>query len=338
MAKTIKFNLICDDKPVRTIEDLQNNFSVEDVLYYYNNGLLRRWLKVRGYDKEAEEVASITEETPIEIVKKLIGIFKVESDAKKVEENVYILQYLEERKKLCDIYEKQNFKTKEIIDDYRAGYIQLVDDMLKNPDDMNKIKTDIAGIVADYSWILELDHRRLFYLLKETSPLAIMCLLMNDKSRNYYLPVLMSVADNSVEVSAASNSSEDTGDPIVVKVAIEGEMYDIIIEYNYDTETNRDKGKMYDIICSMIKSSDFDAKLGDKLHSFAGITDGYWKDLESKGKKFMIISMGDGDYVRSAGVQGGDLSSADITNKFVIVDGIDYKSNSSTRKLLYMEV
>ena len=39
MAKTIKFNLICDDKPVRTIEDLQNNFSIEDVLEYYNNKL-----------------------------------------------------------------------------------------------------------------------------------------------------------------------------------------------------------------------------------------------------------------------------------------------------------
>ena len=44
MAKTIKFNLICDQKPVRTIEDLQNNFSIEDVLAYYRNGLLTRWL------------------------------------------------------------------------------------------------------------------------------------------------------------------------------------------------------------------------------------------------------------------------------------------------------
>lgn len=54
MAKTIKFNLICDDKPVRTIEDLQNNFSIEDVLSYYNNKLLQRWLEVRGYTEELE--------------------------------------------------------------------------------------------------------------------------------------------------------------------------------------------------------------------------------------------------------------------------------------------
>ena len=56
MAKTIKFNLICDNTPVRTIEDLQNNFSIEDVLNYYRNGLLCRWLKVRGYEEELKKV------------------------------------------------------------------------------------------------------------------------------------------------------------------------------------------------------------------------------------------------------------------------------------------
>lgn len=46
MAKTIKFNLICDNKPIRTIDDLQNNFLIEDVMEYYDNGLLDRWLEV----------------------------------------------------------------------------------------------------------------------------------------------------------------------------------------------------------------------------------------------------------------------------------------------------
>lgn len=59
MAKTIKFNLICDNKPIRTIEDLRENFSIEDVLEYYNNGLLQRWLLVRGYDEYLREVKNI---------------------------------------------------------------------------------------------------------------------------------------------------------------------------------------------------------------------------------------------------------------------------------------
>ena len=60
MAKTIKFNLICDEKPVRTIEDLQDNFSIEDIYRYYGNGLLLRWLDVRGYVAEAEKVKAIS--------------------------------------------------------------------------------------------------------------------------------------------------------------------------------------------------------------------------------------------------------------------------------------
>lgn len=51
MAKTIKFNLILDGYPVRNLEGLQEHFSIEDILKYFRNGLLLRWLKVRGIQK-----------------------------------------------------------------------------------------------------------------------------------------------------------------------------------------------------------------------------------------------------------------------------------------------
>lgn len=305
MAKTIKFNLICDGKPVRTIEDLQNNFSIEDVLAYYNNQLLHRWLRVRGYEQELEAVSAITSTEPMEIIKELIRIFDVVTNAEKVEESIYMLKYLDERKERCARYKEEEYDTELIIKDYEAGYRQLVDGILDNPTDAAKIKANIAEIVSNYAWILKLNHRNLFYVLIEKSMLAVMCLLMNEKSRNYYLPVEKTEEDGTVTL---------------------------------DTSKNADKKLMFDRICLMIKRPDFMPMLEGNLVSFSGITDGYWKDLEPKGKQYMIVSMGEGDYVRSAGHSGGDLSSADIMNKFVIVDGIDYKSNSDTRKLLYMEV
>lgn len=303
MAKTIKFNLICDDKPVRTIEDLQNNFSIEDVLAYYNNKLLHRWLEVRGYTEELEKVNGITAEKPIGIIRELIKIFNVVSDDKKAEESVYMLEYLDERKELCDIYNKNDFNTKSVIDDYQTGYKQLVDGILENPEDVAQIKAIIAEMVTNYKWVLDMNNRDFFWSLRDRSVLAIMCMIMNDKSRYYYLPKHKSLSESSDE----ENMDED-------------------------------KSEMFQEICTIIESPDFQTKLGENLKSFAGVTDGYWKDLEPKGKKYMIISMGSGDFVRSAGVQGGDLSNIDVTNKFVIVDGIDYKSNSATRQLLYMEV
>lgn len=305
MAKTIKFNLICDGHPVRTIEDLQNNFSIEDVLAYYNNQLLHRWLRVRGYEQELEAVSAITSTEPMEVIKELIRIFDVVTDAGKVEESVYMLKYLEERKELCALYDQQNYNVTHIIEDYEAGYRELVAGILANPNDAAKIKANIAEIVSNYAWILELNHRKLYYDLIGRSPLAVMCLLMNETSRTYYLPV------------------EKTGEDGTVVL---------------DTTKNTDKKTMFERICLMIKRSDFATILEGNLISFSGVTDGYWKDLEPKGKRFMIVSMGVGDYVRAAGHSGGDLSSADVLNKFVILDGIDYKSNSATRTLLYMEV
>jgi len=329
MAKTIKFNLICDDKPVRTIEDLQENFSIEDVLKYYQNGLLLRWLEVRGYESEYKKVSDISEIEALEIVKELIKIFDVEAEEKKVEEGVYMLQFLEERKELCEAYKQDSFKAQGIIDDYQTGYKQLIDGIIENPNDVARIKANIAELMSGYKWAMDLNHRQLFWELKELSPLAIMCFLMNDEARKYYLPM-------PVRRDNASDADEEEKKVNIAAAFVKKE--DDSTAVSYDTENNADKRNMYNAICSMLKSSDFISRLGDNLYVFAGVTDGYWKDLETKGKKYMIISMGSGDYVRSAGLQGGDLASTDIENKFVIVDGIDYKSNSSSRQLLYMEV
>lgn len=305
MAKTIKFNLICDGKPVRTIEDLQNNFSIEDILAYYNNHLLHRWLQVRGYDKELTAVSAITSDAPIDIVKELIKVFGISMDDKKIEEDIYILKYLEERKERYDIYKSEEFNIKRIFDDYEAGYDRLVTGILENSSDVAVIKANIKEIVSNYAWAFALDHRKLYYTLRKKSALAVMCLLTNEKSRCYYLPV-KTICEDGTE--------------------------------GLDTDIDKDKKEIFSNICSLINEPKFPSMLSGNLISFSGVTDGYWKDLEEKGKQYMIINIEVGDYVRSAGSRGGDLSWSDIRNKFVILDGVDYKSNSNTHKLLYMEV
>ena len=126
MAKTIKFNLICDNTPVRTIEDLQNNFSIEDVLNYYRNGLLCRWLEVRGYDEQLKKVKAIRATDSMDIIKELIAIFEISCDMKKVEEYIYILKYQIEEQLQNDVYEKEGYQVDTIIEDYRQGYSRLI--------------------------------------------------------------------------------------------------------------------------------------------------------------------------------------------------------------------
>ena len=305
MAKTIKFNLNCDGYPVRTLEDLQNHFSVQDVWGYYQNGLLQRWLDVRGYETETKAIAAVTNKDAMTVMKELIRIFKVETDTDQVEQSLYILKYEEERQKRLAAYQEESHNMQQIIRDYHSGYARLATDILKHPDDAARIKANIRTIVEEYPKLLKLNHRNLFYLLKEKSALALMCCLMNDTTRAYYLPV---------------NVSKEKG------------------KTELDTEYNADKAAMYKAICDLVEESSFSEKLGNNLLRFSGQTDGYWKDLAAKGKKYIIIKMESRNYVRSAGQTGGDLSYDEVAKKFVILNGIDYKSAYPLDELWYMEV
>lgn len=308
MTKTIKFNLICDGKPVRTIEDLQNNFVIEDVLAYYDNKLLHRWLEVREYNSQWEKISAIESDDAIKIIKELIHIFDMDIDEKKIEESIYILKYKKQRKESFTSYERKGYKVRSIIDDYEAGYRKLIDEILNNLHDIAIIKANIHIIAEDYEWIFKLNHKNLFSILRSKAPisyLAIMCILMNEKLRKYFLPVEVSGEDGTISL---------------------------------DTDQNVDKREMYRSITEMLTHFMFDVYLERDLVTFSGKTEGYWKELEPKGKKYMIISMCEGDYVRAAGNSGSELSSTDVRNKFVILDGIDYRSDSSTNILRYMEV
>ena len=94
MAKTIKFNLILDNHPVRNIEELQEHFSIEDMLKYFENGLLLRWLKVRGYEKEYIAVENIGKSLGNkDIIVSLLKIFKMNDiDIDDIEKEVSILE------------------------------------------------------------------------------------------------------------------------------------------------------------------------------------------------------------------------------------------------------
>lgn len=314
MAKTIKFNLICDGQPVRTIEDLQENFSVEDMLGYFESGLLLRWLKVRDYKDEYKEVSEISTKDDLEIAKKLIKIFNVETDEKEIAKDVYILQFLKERSQKISKYDSNRLETDEIVKNYTKEYADLVKEIMDNSDDISRIKANITEIVNNYKPVLQMNYRELFWKMADRDYLlVIMCFLMNSVMRKYYLD--------------AGQSEND--------------------EKNMDTTIKKDKEEIYKKICSYFEPSadiykstedDIVKVLGDNVSVFDGKTDEYWKDLEVKGKKYMILGIGTRDKVRAAGDHNGDLSYEDVNNKFPIVDGIDYMSNSITSKLMYMEV
>ncbi|MCX7066098.1 MAG: hypothetical protein NTW85_00115 [Methylococcales bacterium] len=72
--------------------------------------------------------------------------------------------------------------------------------------------------------------------------------------------------------------------------------------------------------------------------SYTGVTDGYWKDLQPKGTYCLILSIEAGNFIRNSGKNGEELNAEAINKQFLILDGIDYKSNNADHTLIYMVI
>ena len=311
MAKTIKFNLVCDDKPIRTLDDLRNNFCVDDIITYYRNGLLERWLTVRGFTEELEQLKAIAPADDRTIIHELVKIFHVDDDPTDIDRDTYIFTFRQEQAAELKRQQEQGYKHKYVIDDYHAGYEALIDTIIDNKNDMPKIKAAVQEIDERYHTLFCMHSGNLLNLFLERAPMAVFAMLMRPNMRKVYLP---------------EDFSSNT--------------FMLPMRENVDDEHNTrfDTMGLYKQIRSLLNYNKLKEILADNLKEFAGITDGYWKDIQPKGQTCMILSIEGGNYVRPAGQSGSDLAANDICGKFVILDGIDYKSNNASQKLLYLEV
>ena len=82
MAKKIRFPLEMDNGvEVRSMEELRNNFSLDRVLEYIQNGKLVTWLRDRYENNIADAIAEL-DKTDSELPKKVSDIFDVPYDEK----------------------------------------------------------------------------------------------------------------------------------------------------------------------------------------------------------------------------------------------------------------
>ena len=186
MAKTIKFNLSCDGHPVRTLEDLREHFSMEDVLEYLNNGMLARWLDIQGYTAEKEQVEQITADNDRDRLWALVNIFDIDADQKEVTERAQQLDWKNRQKALSAAYQASGESRRQILDDYFAGYENAVKTILENPDDYGIIQAAVADIDEHYRAIFDKGYMQLLLDIHEVSPLGAFTLLTRLHMREVY--------------------------------------------------------------------------------------------------------------------------------------------------------
>lgn len=359
MAKTIKFNLILDGKPVRTIQELQENFCIDDILEFYRNGLLQKWLKVRGFDEYLNKVEAISEQKSVII--QLIKIFEIEQSEKEIKEAVYSLEFWQERKIELEEWGKKDKNIREIIAGYHNGYDVLKANILENKNDIAFMKSAAKEILDKYIEIFKIDFATFFQLMKNSAQLFLFAMMTQKKFReselltDHYKNELFNLIPQPLHEGKIQKHQKDTNynwkkitDKMVKIKTINNSSGKVKLrsngqEYKPDETIGKVFNKGFEFYSysssDYVEYTDIVKKdMPSQFRSFSGDTEKYWKDLEPKGKKFLILKMEPGNFIRNAGKNGEELKSENINKKFVVLDGIDYKSNSDSDLLIYMEI
>lgn len=282
MTKAIKFNLILDGKPVRNLEELRDNFNIEDILASYRNGLLNRWLETRGLSGEIADLEKIPEDD-IEAAKALCQIFHGKPTNKQIETAVYPFAFRQKEIERLERYENLEAKKTEIIRAYHGNYTKLLSSIEERSADYPFVKSAIAEIFTRYFELYMLDARAFYDRFIKEHPLVILAILANSDMRPHIAKELSSIKQDMASIVWPTPNLPH-------------------------------------------------------IQSFEGETEGYWKDLKPKGAHYLVIQIVNGNLIRNCGINGEELKADDVNGKFPILDGIDYKSNSSVDKLVYMEV
>ena len=348
MAKTIKFNLICDDHPVRTLDDLREHFSIEDVLKYYQSGLLQKWLSVRGYEKELKAVTALSDTGDLEIIKKLIRIFEIETDEAAIEQGVYILEYDRSYKEQLSHYEDKKIGAEQMVLNYEEEFEKLIGIILQNSCDIALIKATIQEINDHYQAQFDINYRKIFYAFYEYAPVALFIMLLFDHMRQFYLTFDFAGNPYKEAPSIIVNRTADDEKTKVMLKKYDDSMAKLLVA---------DRAQMYGRLCELNTAEKLKTIFGNHLKSFSGLTDNYWKDLASHGCRCMILRMDSAIVtrpttrttrttrtstirtanVRASGKKEQMLDPSIVNNRFIILDGIDYRSDNISQTIYYLE-
>lgn len=182
MAKVLKFGLMLDDCNVRSLEGLQEHFVIEDVLKYFEDGTLSRWLRVWGYKEQLAAVEAINKALALDkkdIVLQLANIFGIEDvDAADIEKALSVFSYLDKKQKFQVTVQENALFKKQAVEEYLAGYEAIVQDMINKAKGLevdflhdknyidefcNLLKEDVRKLEQDYLPLVKLSLSELCF-------------------------------------------------------------------------------------------------------------------------------------------------------------------------------
>ena len=145
----VKFYMMfnCGEIQIRTLDDLRENFCVEDVLTNFEDGRLEKWLDVWNYEPELEAVRGLKasgKTNAREVFAELMRIFGAGMDEAEIDSGLDVYDYVEERKQFWEYM--------------RSNGLQELEELRKRCADLQK-KVETLESERDKSKIINAEYR-----------------------------------------------------------------------------------------------------------------------------------------------------------------------------------
>ena len=188
----LKFNLLISGKECRTLEEVKENFNIDDIKKYYYSDLLERWLLNNDYKDLYYEIKYLKEEicdSPayyhmghinIKIKQGLKDIFFPEH-----KKNETVSSFISITSNYKDYYNYNDYKNYSTADEYFNNYKKIVNIIINDKTDY--IKSYIDLLAERYSYFFKYDYKNFIKKIMENKNYyALFYMLYNDFMR-YYL-------------------------------------------------------------------------------------------------------------------------------------------------------
>lgn len=315
MLKRIKFNLLLGNKYCKNIEDVKNNFNIHDILDYFNKGILEKWLTAQNLNDINEKVSAIDKNADIyKKVNSLMEIFyEDENNIKEMsKEATYMIEFENKRKDDLEVFSKNNFKEKEVVDNYFKNYEDIINLIMEKKEDYEFIKSSVKNISDNFMNAFEYNYFNLFkQLVSNECIFGILSFFINQKTKNYFFE------DESIEKLINKIFTHSSG-------RLKAFNKDVLMEYEESEEESSDEKQKSNYLLNKIKCYSQDTK----KHFSTVVED----------KKCLILHIDSECNVTSFTDKSTEYSSDDVNNKFLILDGITYMGASESAQLIYMEI
>lgn len=196
----LKFNLLIGDKECRTLEEVKENFNIDDIKKYYDSGLLERWLLNNNYKDLYFEIKDLKSKVSFYYV--FPAIFFIQSSIKKNLKDIFFLAQKEKEygsilfhsSKYDGVFKYDNpyynyndYKNYSTADEYFNNYKEIVNIIIiNNKTEYSKIYIDL--ISKRYKYFFGYDYKNFIKKIMDNKNYYVLFYMFyNDFMREYLI-------------------------------------------------------------------------------------------------------------------------------------------------------